>query len=390
MNTCKLTDMCCIQYGYAFDSASFTEDATFPPLVRIRDVKRGFSETYYSGNYAEKYIVRRGDILIGMDGEFNIARWQSEDALLNQRVCKIIPKQQVDASYILFALTKILKKIEDRTAFVTVKHLSAKELNKIELRLPNYEKQVLISSILEKALRIINHRRTQLAKLDELIKCRFIEMFGSVDYPLQSIGMMSDVVTKGTTPTTLGFEFVADGVNFVKVENITATGQIIKSDLMHITSDCHEKLSRSQLMEGDILFSIAGAIGRTAVVTADILPANTNQALAIIRLKKNTDILKSYLLAALASPYVEMQYNVQKKGVAQINLTLKNIADLMIPVPSKQEQERFVSFVEQIDKFKFAYFLFTLITVLQKNYYILLEFFQSVFFVLDLIRFKLI
>ena len=85
-----------------------------------------------------------------------------------------------------------------------------------------------------------------------------MEQFGDGNYPLQSIGGMSDVVTKGTTPTTLGFEFVSAGVRFVKVENITATGQILKDELMHVTQECHEKLSRSQLCEGDILFSIAG------------------------------------------------------------------------------------------------------------------------------------
>ena len=181
-----------------------------------------------------------------------------------------------------------------------------------------------------------------------------MEQFGDGNYPLQSIGGMSDVVTKGTTPTTLGFEFVSAGVRFVKVENITSTGQILKDELMHVTQECHEKLSRSQLCEGDILFSIAGVIGRTAIVPADILPANTNQALAIIRLKKGVDVLKTYLLAALSSPYVESQYNDQKKGIAQINLTLKNISDLQIPIPSLAEQERFVAFAQQSDKSKFA------------------------------------
>jgi type I restriction enzyme S subunit len=122
---------------------------------------------------------------------------------------------------------------------------------------------------------------------------------------------------------------------------------------MHITSECHEKLSRSQLSDGDILFSIAGAIGRTAVVSPDVLPANTNQALAIIRLKKDANILKAYLLSALVSPYVENQYNVQKKGIAQINLTLKNISDLMIPIPPYKQQEQFATFVRQSDKSKF-------------------------------------
>lgn len=181
-----------------------------------------------------------------------------------------------------------------------------------------------------------------------------MEQFGDGNYPLRSIKDMADIVTKGTTPTTLGFEFVSSGVSFVKVENITATGQILKDDLMHVTKECHEKLARSQLCEGDILFSIAGAIGRTAIVPADILPANTNQALAIIRLKKDVDILKTYLLAALSSPYVESQYNDQKKGIAQINLTLKNISDLQIPIPPIEKQERFVTIVRQSDKSKFA------------------------------------
>ena len=180
-----------------------------------------------------------------------------------------------------------------------------------------------------------------------------MELFGEANLPIRRISDMAKMVTKGTTPTTLGFEYVKAGVNFVKVENITTTGQILREELMHITPECHDKLSRSQLEEGDILFSIAGAIGRTAVVPSDILPANTNQALAIIRLKDGVGIQIPYLLSALASPYVERQYNEQKKGVAQINLTLKNISDIEIPIPTQEQQEQFAAFVRQSDKSKF-------------------------------------
>ena len=69
----KLTDVCDIQYGYAFDSGYFTDNNAYPQLVRIRDVKRGFSETYYNGEYPEEYVLKSGDLLVGMDGEFNIA-----------------------------------------------------------------------------------------------------------------------------------------------------------------------------------------------------------------------------------------------------------------------------------------------------------------------------
>ena len=125
----KLTDICDIQYGYAFDSKYFTEDSSYPELVRNRDVKRGYSETFYSGEFPKEYILSAGDLLIGMDGEFNIARWKSDGALLNQRVCKLSAKEGINEEYLRFAMSKELKRIEQRTAFVTVKHLSAKELN---------------------------------------------------------------------------------------------------------------------------------------------------------------------------------------------------------------------------------------------------------------------
>lgn len=114
----KLIDICDIQYGYAFDSACFTEDDSYLPLVRIRDVKRGFSETFYSGEYPEEYVIHKGDLIVGMDGEFNIARWKSIDALLNQRVCKLKAKEGTNEEYLRFALVKALKTIEDKTAFV--------------------------------------------------------------------------------------------------------------------------------------------------------------------------------------------------------------------------------------------------------------------------------
>ena len=95
---------------------------------------------------------------------------------------------------------------------------------------------------------------------------------------------VADVITKGTTPTSIGYEFVNKGINFIKVESITEDGAFIENKFAYITDECNKKLSRSQLQENDILFSIAGAIGRVAIVDKNILPANTNQALAIIRL----------------------------------------------------------------------------------------------------------
>ena len=92
----KLGEVATILNGYAFDSKLFSEDSNDIPLIRIRDIKRGYTETFYKGDFSEEYIIRKGDYLVGMDGEFNIAEWKGNDALLNQRVCKIVANDIVE------------------------------------------------------------------------------------------------------------------------------------------------------------------------------------------------------------------------------------------------------------------------------------------------------
>ena len=183
---------------------------------------------------------------------------------------------------------------------------------------------------------------------------QFIEMFGDEDFPTCKLIDESIVITKGTTPTTIGFNFSDDGVNFVKIENITSEGKFITDGMMYISDECNEAMKRSQLKKGDILFSIAGAIGRSAIVTEEILPANINQALAIVRLKEDTKLIKGFLLAALKSEYVEKQYLALKRGAAQLNLSLKDVGNFTIPIPPKALQEQFVALYEQSDKSKFV------------------------------------
>lgn len=174
----KLTDLCDIQYGYAFDSSYFTEDSSYIPIVRIRDVKRGFSKTHYSSIFPVEYVIHKGDLLVGMDGEFNIAKWQSSDALLNQRVCKLTAKEGMNKEYLRYAMIKALKDLENKTSFVTVKHLTAKELNRLELNVPSVAIQNQRENTLSALEKIMHFRSKQLKSLDDLIKARFIEMFG--------------------------------------------------------------------------------------------------------------------------------------------------------------------------------------------------------------------
>jgi type I restriction enzyme M protein len=158
------------------------------------------------------------------------------------------------------------------------------------------------------------------------------------------LGEISDRVTKGTTPTTNGFQFQESGINFIKIESIDDGGYFIREKFAHINQACNESLKRSQLKENDILFSIAGALGRVALVDSSILPANTNQALAIISPKKELD--SKYLEQVLRSDLIQNQIFGLKVGVAQSNLSLAQVSDFEIPLPPLEIQKQIVEKIE--------------------------------------------
>ena len=157
-----------------------------------------------------------------------------------------------------------------------------------------------------------------------------------------------ETITKGTTPTTLGYNYQETGINFVKIESINGYGMFEPEKFAHISDDCNIALRRSQLKENDILFSIAGAIGRTAIVNKSILPANTNQALAIIRLNNSEEYNLKFLRYQLASEVVLRQTERQKQGVAQLNLSLKDIGNLELSLPSLSEQQKIAAELDTI------------------------------------------
>lgn len=352
----KLTDVCDIQYGYAFDSGCFTDDDSYPQLVRIRDVKRGYSETYYNGEYPEEYVLSAGDLLIGMDGEFNIARWKVDGALLNQRVCKIIAKDNADEEFLRFALSKALKAIEDRTSFATVKHLSAKELNKLEIPVPPYEEQKKISEILHRLEKVIDIRQNELASLDELIKARFVEMFanGNHDWQEVSIADICEDTRTGPFGSALHHdEFVDSGVFVLGIDN-AVENKFSYNRMRYITDEKYEKLKRYTVYPGDVIITIMGTVGRSAVIPDDMPKAINTKHLAC--LTPDATIVDSYFLsnAFQIHPVIRGQLERQCKGAIMDGLNLTIIKGLRFELPPLELQKEFVQFFKQVDKSKVA------------------------------------
>ena len=154
-----LGEIATVLNGYAFKSAKFTRDKGFP-LIRIRDVGKGSTDTNYDGEYDKKYIVAKGDLLIGMDGDFHSGRWHGPKGLLNQRVCKVILEtEDFSISFLEYLLPGYLKAINNVTSSVTVKHLSSQSIKEIPLPFPPVNEQKRIVAEIEK----------QFSRLDEAV-----------------------------------------------------------------------------------------------------------------------------------------------------------------------------------------------------------------------------
>lgn len=356
----KLTDICEIQYGYAFDSTCFTEDNSYPPLVRIRDVKRGYSETFYLGRYPEKYVVHNGDLLVGMDGEFNIARWKSADALLNQRVCKLTAKEGNNEEYLRFAMVTALKNIEDKTAFVTVKHLSAKDLNKLELEMPLLEEQNLRAELLLKLEKIIELRKKEIKWLEDLVKSRFVEMFGdpvsnSMGLPTESMTEVCAIIDgdRGKNYPKQDEFFDMGHCLFLNAKNVTAIGFSFEN-CMFITEEKDNSLRKGKLVRGDVVLTTRGTLGNLAFYDDSVPFENVriNSGMVILRMKKNI-VTEVFFIEQFKLQLQSIKEKIAS-GSAQPQLPISTMNKIRILLAPIELQNQFADFVKQVDKSKVA------------------------------------
>ena len=344
-----LPEVCTIQYGFPFDSAKFS-DSDGMPLIRIRDVVRGYSETYTTEEYKSEYIVHENDLLIGMDGEFNIAKWGKTPALLNQRVCRLAPKDSIDKDYLFYFMPIALKRIEEKTPFVTVKHLSAKELNKIEIPVLPLEEQRKIAETLSKVDELIAFRDQQLAKLDELVKARFVEMFGESEYPRNSLisliiegaGLSYGIVQPGDDGT--GDMGVLRPVDF-------ADGKIKTDSIKYIDRSLGDGFKKTELNGNELLITVRGTTGITALTDSRFKGMNVTRGIAVIRYdKKKVDsiYLNEYIKMEKSQQYIKEH----TRGATLQQINLSELRDLEIVIPPLPLQRVFATFVEHVDQQK--------------------------------------
>ena len=158
-----------------------------------------------------------------------------------------------------------------------------------------------------------------------------------------------EVVTKGTTPTTLKKSFTKTGINFIKAESILDNHSFDSTKFSFIDDETNSLLKRSIINENDILFTIAGTLGRFALVSNDILPANTNQAVAIIRHDKSK-VDPYYLYSFFLGNWHNAYYAQRVQQAVQANLSLTTIKSLPILMMDTDNMKKYTSIISPLIK----------------------------------------
>jgi len=281
-----------------------------------------------------------------------VARSLNEDGVILGGDINIIRtgNEYVLSDYLAYLISnsKVKNQLSTFAKGVNILHLSNNDLRKIKIPLPPIEVQKEIVEQIEVKQKAIEAAKAVIENLEKERRYFDQEIRKIKDVEWVELGGITERITKGTTPTTIGYQFQNTGINFIKIESITESGNLISDKFAHITEKCNEELKRSQLKENDLLFSIAGAFGRVAVIPKSVLPANTNQALAIITLKKG--MYPNFVFNFLKSNLVLEEIGKLKVGVAQYNISLQQVSKLKIPLLPLEVQKQLVAEMEEQEK----------------------------------------
>ena len=266
----------------------------------------------------------------------------------NQGFKNLICSDAIYNEYLYFFLKSKTDYLNSLGRGATFKEISKSIVESIEIPLPEVNQQKEIAEKFKKLEQLISLRKQQLAKLDELVKARFVEMFGDISnsrkVPMQDV---CKIITDGTHQPP---KFVLSGIPFLFVSNIV-TNEIHYDAEKFISEETYNELiKRTPIEVGDVLLSTVGSYGHPAVVKEN-KPFCFQRHIAY--LKPNNSVVNSeYLRCAILSTDLQRQIDESVKGIAQKTLNLSEIRKLRLPLPSLSLQNQFAAFVERIDQQK--------------------------------------
>lgn len=354
-NIMRLGDVASYVNGFPFKPSDWSDMGV--PIIRIQDLTgNGYQMNRFDGKYDAKYEVRAGDVLISWSASLGVYVWKLETAVLNQHIFKVrFDKVDVDKDFFVYQVECLLKKAARQAHGATMRHLTKPVFDGLPFYLPPKEEQKRIAVQLNAITRLIYIRQRQAEKLDELVKARFVEMFGDPVrntklFPQHELKEYIQFLTSGSRGWAKFFS--DDGELFITIKNVK-NGHINLSDIQHVMPPDNAEAKRTKVQAGDLLISITADLGRTGVVSDNLAQrgAYINQHLTCIRLKKD-EVLPQYVSAFLESAAGKRQFSAKNQSAVKAGLNFEAIKSLRLFMPPLELQREYIAFVNEVDREK--------------------------------------
>ena len=366
MQKIKIGDVCDVLNGFAFKSENYVGSGI--RVIRIANVQKGYIEDTTPAFYPldsgglDKYMLENGDLLMSLTGNVGRVAMLEADMLpaaLNQRVaCLRLKSSKISKKYLFHILNSdyFEQQCIQSSKGVAQKNMSTEWLKDYEIPLYSPEHQNKIVSVLDRVHLIINTQKKQLQKLDELVKARFVELFGDPDSNPMN---WETAELKHHLEIVGGFAFKSNGftdsgIPVLRIGNINS-GRFLPVNMVFWPED--SSLARYKIYPGDLVMSLTGTVGKNdygnVCILSDEYPEYyLNQRNAKLAIKATLN--KHYLSEILKFSSVKKRLTGISRGVRQANISNGDILTLCVPIPPIALQEQFAAFVEQTCKSKVA------------------------------------
>lgn len=373
METIAIGDACEVLNGYAFKSEKYTSSGI--RIIRIANVQKGYIEdnspVFYTidSDGLDKYMLRENDLLVSLTGNVGRTALLTKDMLpaaLNQRVaCLRLKTNKITNGFLFHLLNSnyFESKCIQSSQGVAQKNMSTEWLKSYELPLYSLSKQNEITKILDDVRNTIILKEQELQKFDELIKARFVEMFG--DPIINSFRIetkpMTDVCEiidgdRGKNYPTADEFFDEEYCLFLNAKNVTSTGFNFDT-CMFVTKEKDEALRKGKLSRGDIVLTTRGTLGNLAFYTKAVPfeHVRINSGMVILRMKQDI-VDEVYFIEQFKMQLADIREKIAS-GSAQPQLPIYAMNKINILISDIEEQRQFADFVRQVDKSKFRNFI---------------------------------
>ena len=351
----RLGDAATFINGYPFKPSDWSNIGL--PIIRIQNLTESSQNiNYYAGQIDKRYLIQDGDVLISWSASLGVYEWENGNAWLNQHIFKVkFDKIPFEKSFFKYVISAKLDHMSSVAHGATMKHVTKKNFDEITIPYPPLLEQRRLAEILSTVNLLIEQRKHQIEKLDLLAKSRFIEMFGDpVTNPkawaIVKLKSISQKISDGVHAKPI---YTTEGKPFISVVNITR-GFVDFTNCKYVSEEAYAQMIRSTHPEkGDILYTKVGATyGIPAYIDTD---KEFCLYVSVCLIKPLHDKVNAKFLShSMAMPYIKRQADQRIKGIGVPDLHLNQIREFDILLPPVALQNRFVAFVEQLDKSKFT------------------------------------